>query len=204
MSPKDYIKNVLITESRDFTPLQERFSQVRNIRLLHGAIGLASELSEIQEATNTEEIDTVNMKEEMGDLLWYIGIMIDELRLDPDVILYSEPLLTKEDLAFLSQSDKEFEVRVAVPDMVISVGKAIDLLKKSVMYGKQLNVDALAEQLAMLNSSITNVLNVLGFTPEEARERNIEKLRARYGAKFTEAAALNRDLKTEREILEKK
>jgi hypothetical protein len=41
-------------------------------------------------------------------------------------------------------------------------------------------------------------------TSSEARERNIEKLRARYGDKFTEAAALERNLAAERAILEQK
>jgi hypothetical protein len=33
-------------------------------------------------------------------------------------------------------------------------------------------------------------------------ETNINKLKARYGTKFSEAAALNRDLEAERKILE--
>lgn len=37
---------------------------------------------------------------------------------------------------------------------------------------------------------------------EEGYERNINKLKARYGEKFSNYAALNRDLDTERQILE--
>ena len=43
-----------------------------------------------------------------------------------------------------------------------------------------------------------------GFTFEEIMEKNIEKLKARYGDKFTEKSALNRDLEQERKTLEDK
>jgi len=50
--------------------------------------------------------------------------------------------------------------------------------------------------------SISGICFVSGLTISEARDRNISKLKARYGEKFTETAALNRDLETERKILE--
>lgn len=199
MNPKEYIQNVLVTEARDFSPLQERFAQVRNIRLLHGAIGLASELAEIQIAVAAEKIDATNVLEEMGDLLWYTGIMIDELQLDADHILHVPAYLERNDY-----TDKRDFFRTEASEMVIAVGEGIDLLKKSLMYGKELNVEKLGNSLFSLNLSIEAVLNLYGFVGAQARARNIEKLRARYGEKFTEAAALNRDLQTERQILEKK
>ena len=199
MTPKDYIKNVLVTEARDFSPLQERFSKVRNIRLLHGAIGLASELAEISCATSAEEIDATNVLEEMGDLLWYTGIMIDELGLDADHILNVQPYLERNDY-----NDKRDYFKAEASEMVIAVGEGIDLLKKSLMYGKDLNVEKLGNCLLSLNLSIEAVLNLYGFVGAQARARNIEKLRARYGEKFTEAAALERDLAKERAILEQK
>lgn len=44
--------------------------------------------------------------------------------------------------------------------------------------------------------------DVLGTTFELEQERNINKLRARYPEKFTEDLAINRDIDTERKILE--
>lgn len=46
------------------------------------------------------------------------------------------------------------------------------------------------------------VLTAIKVTREEVEERNIAKLRARYPEKFTEEAALNRDLVNERQVLE--
>lgn len=199
MNPKDYVKNVLVTEARDMAPLVERFSQTRNIRLLHGAIGLASEIAEIVEMSRNEEIDVVNLKEEMGDLFWYMGIMIDELQLDPENLIRSS--------AINAPSKPENQIRDLKEEMEVMamcVGTAIDFLKKSVMYGKALNVLEIEGQLQELGFAIEAALNIYGMTSSQACERNIEKLKARYGEKFTEAAALERNLAVEREILEKK
>ena len=45
--------------------------------------------------------------------------------------------------------------------------------------------------------------DTLGVSFEEIQERNIEKLKARYGEKFTDEKAINRNLETERSILER-
>lgn len=197
MNPTEYVKNVLVTEARDFTPLQERFSKISTIRLLHGIIGLTSELSEIRQMANEPEIDEVNLKEEMGDLCWYMGIMVDELKINPELVLVTRPVEEREDY-----SNKKEALLTAIDKMTIFVGNTADILKKSLIYGKILQEYELIEQLSELNSEIEVALNLYGMNTSEARERNIEKLKARYGEKFSEAAALNRDLVKERKILE--
>lgn len=202
MDPKEYIKNVLVTESRDFAPLKERFSQTRNIRLLHGAIGLASELSEIQQATFAEELDPTNIKEEIGDVYWYMGVIVNELELDAEELLGHKNGVRK---GFYNENDdirKYFEQSAQA--MTISVGNLIDVLKKTLMYGKELNTKGIEQEIRTLAFETEYILNLFGATPDQARERNIEKLRARYGEKFTEAAALERNLTVERAILESK
>ena len=201
MNPREYIKNVLITEARDFTPLQERFSLVRNIRLLHGVIGLSSELAEVREVIRAETIDPIHLKEEMGDFLWYMGIMVDELQLDPDMVFVN----TRDD-SFgldLDPTTKSLALHVYTDDMTIAVGTAVDFLKKHLMYGQELQVEKIKEELQKTDYLIGMILNMYGMTTAEARETNIAKLKFRYQEKFTEAAALNRDLTTERQILEK-
>lgn len=201
MNPKEYVKSVLITEARADAPLQARFSTVRNIRLLHGAIGLASELAEIVEMQQKRPIDAVNLKEEIGDIYWYMGIMVAELEFNPDEIFMSTAL-------DLRRSEEESDTRdliltASTDELAISIGTAIDLLKKSVMYGKELNVAGLKQKLIDIDETTQYMLNLYGLTAAEARARNIEKLRARYGEKFTEAAANERNLEAERAILEK-
>lgn len=202
MDPKEYVRNVLVTEARDFSPLQERFSQVRSIRLLHGIIGLSSELAEIQELSDKADIDKVNLKEEMGDLFWYMGIMIDELGFDP------EQIFTEASSSLLAFEGDDYSKRMGlqsyITELVKSVGTAVDLLKKHLMYGKPLNTEGLFDQLKRTNTYIVNILNIYDMTGAEARATNIGKLKFRYQQKFTETAALNRDLETERKILESK
>jgi NTP pyrophosphatase (non-canonical NTP hydrolase) len=127
MNPKDYVQNALKTESNNFEAIAQRVGAPENIRLLHAAIGLATEAGEIQDQLKKavfygKPLDKVNLEEELGDLFWYIAIMSD----------------------------------------------------------------------------------TLGVSFDQIMEKNIAKLKARYGDKFTEKAALERNLDAEREILEKK
>lgn len=125
MSNKQYVQDAVVTESKDFTAIGERLAQPENIRILHAAVGLATEAGEVQDALKKhlfygKPLDKVNLAEEMGDIFWYMAILAD----------------------------------------------------------------------------------VLGVSFDDIQDKNIAKLKARYGDKFTAAAALNRDLETERKILE--
>ena len=81
-------------------------------------------------------------------------------------------------------------------------GELQDMLKKAVIYGKPLDLTNVLEEAGDLLWYIALALDAAGFTMEEAMERNIAKLKARYPAGFTQEAALNRDLDAERKVLE--
>lgn len=49
-----------------------------NTRIFHAVIGIATEAVELLEALQRGELDEVNLREEFGDLLWYIAIGVDE------------------------------------------------------------------------------------------------------------------------------
>jgi NTP pyrophosphatase (non-canonical NTP hydrolase) len=83
------------------------------------------------------------------------------------------------------------------------VGELQDALKKYVAYGKDFDKTNIKEELGDILWYVARMCNYFDLTLEECMERNIEKLKARYGDKFTEHAALNRDLAKEREVLEK-
>ncbi len=82
-------------------------------------------------------------------------------------------------------------------------GEFLDSMKKHLFYGKPLDKINLAEELGDLFWYCAIVADELGVSFEEVMERNIEKLKARYGERFNEEKAENRNLKVEREILEK-
>jgi NTP pyrophosphatase (non-canonical NTP hydrolase) len=200
MNAQEYVKKVLITENRDLATLAPRFSSLRGIRLLHGGIGLSSELAEAQEMAEKPFIDAVNLKEEMGDLYWYMGIIVDELKFNPEEIFRNNEVSA---LVAYGSQDQKMYLQYNVNGMVKSVGVLMDFLKKGVIYGKDLNENGVKEKLQELDYYINQALRYYGQTSQGARERNIEKLSARYGEKFSEAAALERNLAAEREILEK-
>lgn len=82
------------------------------------------------------------------------------------------------------------------------VGELADALKKHIIYGKMLDEVNLLEEGGDLSWYLALLLTALKKTLEECMEKNIAKLRARYGDKFTQYAALNRDLAKERKALE--
>lgn len=82
-------------------------------------------------------------------------------------------------------------------------GEFLDALKKHIFYGKELDKVNLAEEMGDMFWYMAIVADELGFEFEEVMEKNIAKLKARYGDKFTEEKAEKRDLNTERNILNK-
>lgn len=82
-------------------------------------------------------------------------------------------------------------------------GELQDALKKHLIYGKSLDVVNVLEEAQDCLWYLAVILHACGSSFEDAFERNIAKLHARFPDKFTEDKALNRDLDAEREALEK-
>ena len=81
-------------------------------------------------------------------------------------------------------------------------GEFLDALKKHIFYGKELDRVNLAEEIGDLFWYLAIASDELKIDFESVMSKNIEKLKARYGEKFTEEKAENRDLDSERVILE--
>jgi NTP pyrophosphatase (non-canonical NTP hydrolase) len=88
--------------------------------------------------------------------------------------------------------------------LATETGEIQDILKKRLAYGKPIDMTNLKEELGDLMWYIARLCKSFNFTLEEVMELNINKLKARYGDKFTEEAALNRNLVKERDVLENK
>lgn len=86
--------------------------------------------------------------------------------------------------------------------MVTESAELQDMLKKTMMYGKPLDVPNLIEEVGDCLWYIAGLLDEHGYSFEEVMQTNIDKLKARFPNKFTQEDALNRDLETERKILE--
>lgn len=144
----------------------------------------------------------MNLKEEAADCFWYMGVMIDCLGLDPDSILVDA------DESIIKKIEDPYELAhqlcLFTTFLSIYIGNLTDLVKKSMMYGKSLDIKKVEEELWSINLVLVGMLAQAGLTAAESRIANIAKLKARYGDKFTEAAALERNLANERSILESK
>ena len=86
--------------------------------------------------------------------------------------------------------------------MTTEAGEFIDMLKKHIYYGKTLDLVNLREEIGDICWYCAIALDALGTTMDEVMNTNITKLKARYPNNFTEHHATNRDLETERAILE--
>jgi hypothetical protein len=69
----DYIDAALRTESRDFEHISHRLNIPGTMRLLHGAMGLATETGEFIDTLKKhvfygKELDYPNVREEVGDI----------------------------------------------------------------------------------------------------------------------------------------
>lgn len=78
----------MIQNSLDYIPLALRTDATQSApfmtRLEHSLIGLTTEVGELADAYKKhkfygKELDIVNLCEEMGDILWYLAVMVDAI-----------------------------------------------------------------------------------------------------------------------------
>lgn len=90
MNNQDYLKWAI---TKDRSPIQydelgDRLcnspSATSQLRVLHAAMGISGEAGELMDAVKkhilyNKPLDVTNVKEEVGDLLWYMSLMLDEV-----------------------------------------------------------------------------------------------------------------------------
>ena len=163
---------------------------------IHCVLGIGSEL--LEEATKAMlSGDKVNLGEELADALWYACnyATIHKIKL-PEKIDCLDPKDT---------TAKEAEVYYQ--NLNICMGKLMDLDKRELAYGKLLGDESARVKILFdFISAIEYVALENGIRMSEYRDKVIKKLLLRYPVAegFTVDRAVNRDLKSERTILEGK
>ena len=115
---------------------------------------------------------------------------------------YLEKALITESLEAFNTDGYERLLHAGV-GLATETGEFLDTIKKSVFYGRDLDVVNLKEELGDVLWYVAVAMDVLGTDFETEMSRNIKKLQLRYGDKFTQAQEKYRDLNSERKILEK-
>lgn len=159
--------------------------------LLHAVMGILTEVEELIQ--NSRNPDSVNLLEEVGDITWYLAILGRELELPSSQLTpHSHNLSLIESLS----------PNTHLMNIVEHSCGLLDFLKKKLFYNKTINETDFRLRAVCLVNSVAAYLYVNNLDPSKVFEINIAKLKARYGEKFSTERAINRDLETEREILE--
>jgi NTP pyrophosphatase (non-canonical NTP hydrolase) len=99
MDNKTYQKSALRTNNPDYPQVSGRLvgSEVNGapskiIDLIHASMGLVTEAGEFQDMLKKHlyygrELDEVNLKEEIGDMLWYCAIALEALDADFESVM---------------------------------------------------------------------------------------------------------------------
>jgi len=153
--------------------------------LLHGVVGILTELEELMDWN-----DEVNKKEEVADVFWYIALLDRELNLQLQI-----PKLNDNNFFQLKNE-------TLILQTIKSSCSALDHLKKKLFYNKQIDIEKLSKNVSYIFETMCIFCLLNKIDIEKILESNINKLRARFGDKFTSERALNRDIKLERTILE--
>lgn len=112
---------------------------------------------------------------------------------------FTEKALRTESNNFYSPDPR---VLHAAMGLVTESAELMDALKKSTYYGKDLDIVNVKEEAGDILWYLAILFDAVGTDFETEMCRVINKLQARFPDKFTEDKAFNRDLKTERNILE--
>ena len=159
--------------------------------LLHGALGILTEVGELSEAIFEQKEHGYSLKE-LGDICWFAAytnsaFLNPGLQFNPDK---GAVFLQRISLGSFTAVDLDFpKLCNALSVFAADIGSNI---KAHSFYGKPLNVHTLHSDLQSLIYVVSATSTELGFTMEEVLQANIDKLRQRYPQNFTEEDALSR------------
>jgi NTP pyrophosphatase (non-canonical NTP hydrolase) len=175
MNFNEFQENCLVTFSPD--------SDLR-VEKLHCMVGVTSEMEELWAAI--EKNDTVNIAEEVCDILFYL-------------VVYCKKRNISLDLVEMAYQEVDTEEMFSFHQLNLNNSAWQDAAKKIIFYNREIS-EAFA--LVLLFSELFKLAALKEINIYEAMDRLINKLKARYAGKFDQARANNRNLDIERAILE--
>lgn len=153
----------------------------------HMILGMITESGEISDIFKRKlaykkNVDTINLKEEIGDLCWYLA-----------------NLLTIQETSFVYIRERFdlSEKHLSEAKICIDINAHIYAVSKYYMYQNQLHTE-----IENIIGALLNICNLYEINLYECLYINIMKLKKRYPDGFNEVDALVRDVEEERKVLE--
>lgn len=155
-------------------------------QLANVSLGIVGELGEVIEKilfqAGTDEENVEFVKDEGGDLMWYIANICSILSVDWTLIMPREleKIYTDDDVLLLHA--------------VKYASNLADITKKTIAQGHTFDIEKALIALTGLLDSLFRFFDYYGLTPEEVCEYNHLKLRRRYPNGFSVDRSVNREV----------
>lgn len=169
-------------------------------QLMHAELGLVTEVGELADNIKKHVVygkpfDAVNLMEEVADAFWYGNLWMFEKALGAKFVdnLW-ERLLPK-----LSAETKDL---TQDPWNLVKITQVLAASSAALCLPAAERGASDEETLEIILGLLLILLHFAGYTMSDALKTNIDKLAKRYGDKYSDYNALNRDTAAERVILE--
>mgnify|MGYP001054469817 CR=1 FL=1 len=151
--------------------------------LVHGAMGVSSEVGELAEAMFRPAGRAAgSVQEELGDMAWFIAYMMQALG-------YSVSQFGRAEYMYMLTNMYGPSIQNAHVEMNINAGEILSLVKGHAFYGKGLDVKKLVEHLTKQWHLLIFVCELYNQEVIDMLNANILKLAARYPDKYSDTAA---------------
>ncbi len=169
----------------------------------HMGLGIVGEMGEIVDQLKKayiydKAIDQVNIVEEVGDVAWYVAGVV---QFYPNLHSFIESDELKNSINYEKLAEAKSKITrtallntMSAANLVVDMGILADETGKPSDEGEEV-----AKTLCVFLFATAVLLDV---DLAEAFEVNIAKLAKRYGDKYSDYAAINRDIDAERAVLE--
>ncbi len=193
----------------------------KDMNLYHSSTGVATEFGELIDNLKRhlfykKEIDIPNLKEELGDACWYFAILLNEFNIEPKILKGANVFNGYYFYNINKMYSREFQLTSLIKQSINFIDTYNNLIDDMVnrnyyssVITKNQNQNIYSDKTEDLFSLILALCQYFEIDFNEVLELNIKKLEARYkqkngGIGFTTESAINRDVDSERVILEGK
>ena len=199
MQDKEYVENALRTESNDFDAIRTRMKDVAPLlgTILSQALASAQAVDLLKKylfygkAIDAQKLQ--KLSKAMGS-----NAAAQALGLSPP----SEHVTTTPEMDLTTCQETTIRSLHAAMGLLTESGEVIEAVARELSGLGPIDRTNVKEEAGDLFWYLAILSSAAGFSFGESKERNIEKLRARYGDRFSDQRAKERDLAMERDVLE--